>query len=286
MLQNFNMVEITIRVFSIVAVFSMYQAFPKADYVALFVAVLFAHYLLAAYYSRKQIFAVGRQKIFWPALSVLGLLGAMAIYFRAAIFIPFICLHVALSEVYMSGERLCFGDKKFWEKINVLRVVFYVLIFVSMLRNLPVFSSLSSDWVLLAACGLFLGFYRLVFKKRRQLGGTYLYLFAFDFVAVIFAIGVQYAGVKLTQQELVFYHITTWIVSPVLKFVRGRNFILTKEFAVLNVFFVAMFYFVQRLTGPSLAASIPLWGSIHFILTFATSRLNPQVISQYFYPAK
>lgn len=278
------MVDIFVRILSVAAVFLLYKTFPKSDYFSFFVAILFAHYVLATYYSKKQIIKIATQKTFWPALAILFLIGSAAVYFKDIMFIPFICLHIALSEVYMSGESPCGGNKKFWEKINAIRLIFYLSAFIYILKDHPVFNNVVPAVFLFVPCGLFLLVFGLILKNSSQLSKTYLQIIIFDLTAIIIFFLILYLDIKLTQKELVLYHVTTWIVTPVIKFARGNNFSQTKQFILLNTIFIAFFYFIQQVTGTGLSASIPLWGSIHFIITFATSKLNPQIIAQYFYP--
>ena len=289
-----------IRLCSIVLVWVFYSVLPSAVFRNVTLSLLFSHYALAFYYSKHQLKALTVTRAAW--LPLLGLAGIGAAYFASGYYIlslvPFIGLHVALSETYMIGRAHPKADH--W-LLNGSRFLTSASLYLLLLHGHPLFSGIPQAFLHAAIAAGVLGFLLALRSLGERIPAQVrLDFIAFELSGVLVGYGLYWRGVALSYTFFVLYHVLTWILFPAVSFFRrdrsaraaqGRSLGDLGKFILLSGGTVALFLV---LSAPSilgdraldLAAAVPLWATIHFLSSFPLSRLNPHFISRYFYREK
>lgn len=268
------MATLGIRLFSGATVVLLRNFLLHDTFLLALYGLLYAHYALATAYSWGQIRNLGGDRRFrLPLLALLAVL-VLALVWRSWLFIPFIGMHIALSEVYLSwgGPRPVDGRV---ESYNLLRLGLYISGFSTLVFGL--------HWIVpVAFWGACLAWF-LANGFHRRGDATLNWTLPYDAAGLAMLGALHFSGTPITQAEIVFYHVVTWLMHPLLRLERTRGL---PRFLAANVALAAAFTLLGRMGVADLKAHIPLWGTAHFVLTLGTSRLNPAFLTRVFYPAR
>lgn len=246
-----------------------------------YLAIGFAHYLLAFVYSRRHIFRIisGRQTL----LAAAGLAAAGCLLTRFSV--PDIVLYFGLHHVLTESYLLQFRGR---EENSLLkaRLVFNAAAYCLILRHQTVFESLPPVFLLACTMISFTAVLYFLYRARPFLSeGEFRDGFLFD--ALGFAAALLSITVQVPFWPFVLYHFLFWCFLPAVRMVRAQapfgNLILYGVLtAVLTGFF---FVLTGNFSRAQLTYQINLWGYIHITASFALSVLNPVWIRRLFNPA-
>jgi hypothetical protein len=279
-----------IRAIAILSVILLKTQIPRA-YMSVFIGVLFGHYVLSIWYSRRRLKPVVTMQV--PVLAI-GFLVATSI-FLPIVAVPSLVLyfgfHHALTEGYMLAGRR--GGPIVLDRparhLLVGRMVLAGAVYALVLCRDHTFWKIAyQGWVAITGVA-FIAFLVLLVRARAGLKRAEIAdVLAFE------AIGAGASLVTLFTPiifwDVVFYHLIVWILLP-LRQLRGaaaKLKFLAQTAAACTVFFcltptVNLF--------PSLDSSfwVPqsqFWGYFHVTMSFAASAFNPRWISRWFVPCR
>jgi hypothetical protein len=260
----------------IVLVSLCFNFLPTRVYGLTFISILFGHYLLSLFYSHKQIRSLSSTKKFIPPLLVLTITSIAYIQsgYYLIYLIPFIIFHIALSETYMIN---IWNEGSFDRSRNNL-----ILNSIRFAYNVSIFSYLiyPSTILLISIIVIFLAL--IYFILKNNLNRNYLW---FELIALLFVGLTLFISFKITHQHFVFYHILSWVIFPTIGFASKCHKKLF-SFILLTLVSTLLLLMIDLAIDPStvsLKSYIPLWATLHFMSTFALSRLNPRFMTRFFY---
>ncbi len=277
-----------IRATAILSVILLKTQLPRA-YMSVFIGVLFGHYVLSIWYSRRRLKPVVTMQV--PALAI-GLLVAASI-FLPIVAVPSLVLyfgfHHLLNEGYMLATRRrgSIALDRPARHLLIARMVLAGAVYALALCRERVFWRIPyQGWMAITGV-VFVVF--LVFLVRARAGlkrAEIADLIAFEAIGGGAALFTLFTPVIFW--DVVFYHLIVWILLPLrqLPGTAGKLKFLAQTAAACTVFFcltpvVNLF--------PSLDSSfwVPqsqLWGYFHVTMSFAASSFNPRWISRWFVP--
>ncbi len=245
-----------------------------------YLAIGFAHYLLAFVYSRRPILRIlsGRQTV----LAAAGLAAAGAIVTLSSIpdIVLYFGLHHVLTESYLLQSR---GRKE--HSLLRARLVFNAAAYCLILRHQTVFENLPSVFLLACTVTSFAAVLYFLYRARAFLSeGEFRDGFLFDTLG--FAAALISIKVHVPFWPFVLYHFLFWCFLPAARMIRaqaslGKLILYGVLTAVLTGFFYAL---TGNFSRSQLAYQISLWGYIHITASFAISVLNPVWIRRLFMP--
>lgn len=250
-------------------------------YKALFVGLLFSHFFLGLYYSRRNIGQL-REKKYALGLASGVLLGGLYFAVRAPQFAPyFLVVHTALSDAYILQIK---DRMKDGEHMKLLKTAFYTICFGLVFTNIgsapqPVVLALGASSLGLLAAIIYYT------EEKRNLA-----LFELPLVALVVFTTTQ--SITYNIQFLGFYHILTWYAFSfwmlVIKEKSARKSVsFFSTVAGLSVVFVLLFEKVvgASITDTSFARIIAFWSILHITSTISLSKFNPRVLKNVFFVA-
>lgn len=273
-----------LRLASVAVVGGLTATLPWHQLESFFVAFLFAHYALSFYYAKDTVGNLMRARTAWWPLAGLTFFSAAFLlsgYYVLAL-VPFIGLHIALSDTYMINDKLSFTsdkDQAARSQLNLSRFAIGVSVFLLVLHAQPVFARIPIALIHTGLAISFIYFCTLPLRHPQLLSGSVGRDFiAFEALGVTLAYAIYFANLDLTAQHFVFYHIVLWTIFPTSFFWLKRDKIALRKFAALTVSITGLFYWLALPVE-----TVPLWASLHFLSSFALSRHNPRLITKYFY---
>jgi hypothetical protein len=281
-----------IRLISIFTVLVFIQFFQKSEYLVIFSSILFSHYFLSFYYSKYQMNNLVKEKQFWFSTLVLIIFSLIYIYSDSylVLLVPFIGVHIALSETYMLNKwHLKTIEKSKLFQLNAARFLFNISIFFQL-----IFGVNESNDIAYVATNVFfilsLLFLFFVLKSfREKISKNNIYQIAlFESVGLLFLVIVRAFGFPIKPQHFVFYHIITWLYYSFIECRVTKKSSDMKKLIILAIASTSFFYFVQKdflieEYRIDLSEHIPLWATLHFCSSFALSTFNPQIVRKFFY---
>lgn len=286
-----------IRLISISIVALAYSQLSTAAFQASFISVLYGHYSLSLYYAKDQCAKLARERSTWIPLAGLALLCAAYLFsgLYVVALVPFIGLHIALSETYMLNQaqsaHTAATPDALWH-LNLSRFLTNVALYLLLLHDYPLFTVVPVEILYALVVGAYAYFFwklpRANDKFNVSMRSSYL---SFEVSGLAVAVALHLMHIPLSFQLFVFYHVLTWIIFPAISFHRRGDAPALRRFAVHTVVSTAFFFL---LTSPlllkenavDLKSVIPLWATLHFVTSFPLSRLNPRFITRFFYPEK
>ncbi len=250
-------------------------------YKSVFVGLLFSHFFLGFYYSRRNIGQLRKKKY---ALGVASgvLLGGLYFAVKAPQFAPyFLVVHSALSDAYILQIRNRMKDA---EHMRLLKSAFYTICF----GLLFIGASSSSTVLLLGLCAvglILLG--AIAYYTEEKLNLT---MFELPLVALVVFTKTQ--AITFDIHFLGFYHILTWYAFSfwmlVIKEKSPRKSVSFFSMVLgLSAVFIVIFEKVvgASITDTSFAKIIAFWSILHITSTISLSKFNPRVLKNVFYVA-
>lgn len=246
-----------------------------------YLAIGFAHYLLAFVYSRRHILRILSNRQTLLAAAGLAALGGLVTVSSIPDIVLYFGVHHVLTESYLLQSRG--GAEK---SLLRARLVFNAAAYCLILRHHTAFEIFPS--VFLLACTLisFAAVLYFLYRARPFLSeGEFRDGFLFD--ALGLAAALLSIKVHVPFWPFVLYHFLFWCFLPAAKMIRARSScgslilygVLT---AVLTGFFYAL---TGSFSRAQLTYQINLWGYIHITASFAISVLNPVWVRRLFSPA-
>lgn len=277
-----------IRLIAALGVLALRGLFPAA-YPSLFLGVLFGHYALALWYSRRRAQEVLTARTSPAALFVLGLLCVLLPGAGGPALLLYFGLHHALTEGYMLATRRtdprALGGAE--SRLLASRVALTLASYAVLLHASAPLSRLPLP-VLHALLGVAVAAFVLclVPVARRLPPGDLVDLLAFEAIGLCVCWLGQAARVSF--HDAVFYHLIVWMMVP-LRQLRGaaaRLGYLAQTAAVSLFFFALMPHlgWFRHLTLPWWVGQSEFWGFFHITTSFSLSRFNPGFITRWFQP--
>ena len=279
-----------VRIISIGIAAIAWTLLPTPAFKALFISVLFGHYALSFYYARRQVKNLAGNKTTWLPLLILTVASCIYIFSGHYIagFVPFVGLHIALSEVYMLNQHqsahLVHEQRTLWH-LNLSRFFTSFSLFVLLLNQQVI-------WVHLLVMVSFAYFlWCLPAKGERFRPELRANCLIYELSGLGVAYFLYFKAVPISFQLFVFYHVTSWIIYPAAGFYQKKNWPALKKFTIDTVVSTAIIFvlsspLILKNQAVDFAAVIPLWATLHFVSSFALSNLNPRYIARYFYPER
>jgi hypothetical protein len=270
------------RIFSMGLVVGCFLLLGKNYYKNLFIPILYTHYLLAFYFSRRHLTKVISSfdgRVFGLALATLS---AVFIFMDLPITV-LIGIHISLSEVYMLNKYYENNNLRTQSKINLFRFILNISTYLLLLEKDSMISSpLFKKSILTIAL---LSFVVIVYCLSKEIISSKfrpkIYdLFFFEVAGLSFLLIGFFSPLNLTPQDFVFYHISTWLLFP---YFLSRK---TRSAGILNFFIlnigISTFLFLAATYLPiPLESYVPAWAVVHILSSFILSpSYNPNFINR------
>lgn len=275
-------VNAALRLLSLAITALMCAQFSPKTFDRAYLAIGFAHYLLAFVYSRRHILRIlsGRQTL----LAAAGLAAAGSIVTLSSVpdIVLYFGLHHVLTESYLLQSRRGRAE----DSLLRARLVFNAAAYCLILRHQVVFKTFPSVFLLACTVISFAAVLCFLYRARPFLSaGEFRDGFLFD--ALGFAAALLSIKVHVPFWPLVLYHFLFWCFLPAVRMIRaqassGKLFLYGVLTAVLTGFFYAL---TGNFSRVQLTYQINLWGYIHITASFAISVLNPVWVRKFFNPA-
>ncbi len=284
-----------IRLISVLLVLGLRASLPDLLFKMVLISLLFSHYFLGFYFSKNQIKTLLTNFKFALPLFALIILSVWYIGsgYHAVYLLPFIAFHVAISETYMVNENLdsrLFSGVQFFGHVNLARFLLNLFLIILLMNSHPLFVGYSVKYYHLLITLSFIYFLSSLALLKEKIGFQKIKVFlSYELTGLALAYVLYFSHAKMTQQYFVFYHITTWLIFPSLKFFKLQKWNEIKKLTYLAIastifFFLIAFPFARKAPIVALDEQTAFWATVHFLSTFAISRLNPQAIRNVFYP--
>jgi hypothetical protein len=281
-----------IRIAAFVAVVAVSAATNGDNRFIVFTTILaLSHYILAAIYSRKQfINATARPR---PAvLFVLLIVAAVALYKTRALPLVLIFLpHQIFNEVYLAKQVLFPGFKTDMRSLTAASLILNTLLYCQMARFHHWHGIHFGSEILLPLAtlsGFWFGFE--LWKRRRYLGWRGICnASVFELLGVTaVVIGSQY---PITIWQLIAYHFIAWGFYPLVKMWDRHRPSAAVKYVLLNVITLAGVTLITPAGGlpwhlnQTVVDQLTVFFAIlHIMISFATSRAQPEWIWRIFQP--
>jgi len=281
-----------IRLFSILIIGVAALSLSKIQFVALFTSILFSHYLLSFIFSWKQFNQLFFNKNIWPPLVILIFITILYVQtgFYIVYLVPFIGIHVALSETYMINlwHLNEIENKKTIRNLNLSRF----LLNCSMYFLLVYWVKFDLFYEKIIMGGVIIGsliYFTYAVKSTNSQNKFKVNRFVmFELLGGLFVLTALICHFQISPQYFVFYHIVTWLVFSFFDFCKKQVYNKLYIFLSLVISTTFLFYILNsdlifKDVKINLVNYIPLWATLHFMSTFSLSRLNPVFITRFFY---
>ncbi len=249
------------------------ETFP---YKAVFVGLLFPHFLLGFVYSKRNAGLLREKRcalVLASGILLAGLWFSMSMAFVAPYFLV---VHAALSDAYLLPLPSRMKDA---EHMKLLKTCFYIvcfgLLFITM--DPATVAAISSLGVA--------GFLAIAFYTEDKKS-----LLLFELPIVLLVLYAKLSGLTLDIHLLGFYHILTWYAfSFWMLFVTEKSGRKTTKFfsmvLLLSVLFIFGFELVLGLSITALEFKriIAFWSILHISSSIPLSKFNPQFLKGLFY---
>lgn len=277
-----------IRIIAIVSVILL-KTQVRHVYMPIFIGVLFSHYALSIWYSRRRLRPVVKMQV--PPLAI-GLLVIVSVALPI-VAIPSLVLyfgfHHALTEGYMLAGRR--GGPIVLDRaarhLLVARMVLTGAVYALVLCRDHAFWRIPyQGWIAVMAVA-FVAFLVALARARAGLERAELAdLIAFETIGA--AASLLTVVTPVIFWDVVFYHLIVWILLPLrqLPGAAAKLRFLAQTFAACAAFFcltpaVNLF---PSLNSRFWATQSEVWGYFHVTMSFAASAFNPRWISRWFAP--
>lgn len=280
-----------VRLLSIAVVFLAKINLSPALFKITFLSLLFGHYFLSFFYAKKQFTnLISEKKLVKPFLILVLITTAYIISgYHVMFLLPFIVFHVAMSEAYMINENLGLQQINHLGDLNLSRFFLNLILMAWLMHDQSIFAHVSlTIFELLVGLSILYFFYA-VYKISASIPVNKVRsLLCFEITGVFIAIVLYLSKVQMVQQYFVLYHVATWLFFPTLKFFKMGKVEEAKKLMAMTTlatgaFFLMLYPLVDNRPFLNLDRQIALWASIHFLGTFASSRLNPKIIKNIFF---
>lgn len=261
---------------------------PLASFKLIFLSMLFCHYILSLYYAKNQVKTLITKKETYLPLVILTVLTTL--YFVNSmytyVFVAFIGLHIALSETYSINQFWNLHEIKNPKdigRLNFLRIIFNILLFIVLLGGDLKIIKIPIDLAFSLMCISFLGmsYFLIKMANKSTINRDFI---LFETAGLLIAGFTYFKGIALIPQFIVLYHVMTWILFPAISFFKREKLNENIKFFSYNIVISIGFgYLIAQYGIGQFEYWVPASGSLHFLSTFALSRLNPDFISKYFY---
>lgn len=280
------------RALSVASVVALLRFAPYGTtYTAIFLAVLYAHYLLSTVYAARQLTALALDPVRLVPMLLLGALGAW-LYWKQPISLEvYFGVHFALTETYVVAKRLAIAPVGPFRGLAALRFLGQLAVYSVLLSlNTGAFLGLST-LVLLSAAVTLTGVAMVLIALGTSRGNAkgLVDALVFEGLGVVVAMASVGSGLTFGLYEVTLYHVVFWL------FVAGRETwnVSPRVFGTYVWHTVAALAFFGLLTPQGLVSDPTLnWvrnanllAYVHITLTFATSKLNPRFIAKWFFPS-
>ncbi len=285
------MKPVWIRVASLVVIALLHEALPKGVYQSVFLAILFAHYALALFYSRRRVRALASSRRAIVSCLVLFVACTLVISGRSSLgLILLFGVHHAASEVYALDPGVRAGDGDAGSFLRASRMALNLLTYAFVLshlfaRKLPAAIPASGAALAVASAVFCLALVR----SRVALGRrAVLSTLAFEAVGVAFAVLVGGGDGRATFSDAVFYHLVTWLIVPFEQArTRSRRAAWTyagQTAVVILVFFAftPAVHLTTTVTPRDWVYASNWLAYFHILSSFALSSMNPRWIRRQF----
>lgn len=246
-----------------------------------YLAIGFAHYLLAFVYSRRHVLRIHSDRQTLLAAAGLAAAGFVVTVSSIPDIVLYFGLHHVLTESYLLQSR----SRKDHSLLKA-RLVFNAAAYCLILRHQTVFESFPPVFLLACTVISFAAVLYFLYRARPFLSEEeFRDGFLFDtlgFAAALISIRVQ-----VPFWPFILYHFLFWCFLPAARMIRaqtsaGKLILYGVLTAVLTGFFYAL---TGNFSRSQLAYQINLWGYIHITASFAISVLNPVWVRRLFNPA-
>lgn len=236
----------------------------------------YAHYILAVFYSQKQVrSAAGRPDMLLPAIGVLA--AGVSAFFFAGSFLPVLfTVHVALEEAYLSSKNPRFPSGA----LSILLISLYLFLF----RRSDALGWIDPRLLLIMAAGAGVFFCVRLYQARASLGAQEL----MDRSVPALVTGAA-AGISLfypvTFIQIALYHFAFWILYPSAK-MPGLKFPALMAGAVgIAFFFSPLGFFPAPMDSSLFRQGFLLLSYLHIAYSFMLSESQPVWLTRLFRPS-
>ncbi len=277
-----------IRVAAILCVIGLKTHVPRI-YTSLFIAVLFSHYVLSFWYSRRRARSLVAGQVPPHVLFVVAAACAILPFVAIPPLVLYFGFHHALTEGYMlagkpGGPATPDGPVR---RLLTGRMVLAGAVYAFVLCRSDIFSKFPHQALMVLVGVTFVVFIALLALaarhiERREVVET----ITFEVVGVGASLLTLLAPISFN--DVVFYHLVVWILLPLkqLPSARGKLTFLAQTAALSIAFFclTPSVHWFPSLTGGFWLQQSEFWAYIHITATFALSSLNPRCITRWFVP--
>ncbi|HTL47614.1 MAG TPA: hypothetical protein VL688_06070 [Verrucomicrobiae bacterium] len=272
------------RLIAAALVAGCFLSLSSGDFDSVFFAMAMGHYLLALFYSWKQIKRVALvPETRLPGLGLL-FLTVPAIYYQWPNMVLFFGVHHTLTESYVVSDDRLRGRRALMGGRLLMNAFAYCI----MLAREPVMRQFSQPLMLAgfaAACAVF---YYFLFVERRSFAAAGLREQVFFELALLAAVIVSLAVGGFTYRQLLFYHVAIWLFLPLPGLAKkgtgnAAGYLLATAAVSLACFaFTPLWDTPWKLSTHALEYAVISTGYAHVILSFGVSSLNPRWVQKIF----
>lgn len=274
-----------IRVAAALAVLVLRCSAPRA-YPSLFLAVLFGHYALSLWYSRRRVDQLLSARTPPLSLALLALGAALLPMAGGAALVVYFGLHHALTESYMVATRRGGPAALAPEERRLLasRVALTLSGYGLLLRHQAPFARVAPEILIALLLASALAFIVCLRGAARLPRSAAADVAAFEAVGV--ALALTGLWLPVTFRDAIFYHLIVWMMVPLrqLASTAARLTFLAQTAVISALLFTLMPYlgWFRHLTLSFWIGQSEFWGYFHITTSFALSGFNPRWISRWF----
>ena len=246
----------------------------------------FAHYLLAFFYSKRQLQQVTSSPSTLMAFLFVIALG-IALFATGFPLLVVFAIHHVFNEVFVLNRIVPKNDKKESSQFRCSSILLNLLLYFVLLRDTDLLKPLPIVWLFpaLAAAYLLFGWCLLRIRPDMQPG---------DFIDACFfeILGLVLLGISFfhsfTLLDIVFYHVAFWLFYPLPKFWKQGH---AEAFNYLgwNLGISAAMMIITPLSFNNLGLPLTFfttqflfWSYIHITTSMGLSTAHPKFITRWF----